>query len=142
MCLQGQGWTLTDSRLRRLPMGGGRELEVRDLSIEKQIILKDGARRPLRAHYFYWFVGQDATTASHAGRIWLTMRDSISRGVNHRWACAGALARVTDGFSTEETGERPRDDGDTVRLLENFVRILAPQFQKSFMDSPPMTAAN
>jgi hypothetical protein len=142
VCLQGQGWTLAESRLRRLPMGGGRELEVRDLSIQKDIALQDGTRRPLRAHYFYWFVGQDVTTASHAGRIWLTLWDSISRGVNHRWAYASALAMVTDNFRVEEIGERPRDDHATVQLLGNFVRILAPQFQKSFMDNPRVTAAN
>ena len=88
VCLQGQGWTLMESSTRRLPMGGGRELSVRDLYIRKDITLKDGTRRPLRAHFFYWFVGQDVTTPSHAGRIWLTLRDNVAHGVNHRWAYA------------------------------------------------------
>ncbi len=142
VCLQGQGWTLMESSTRSLPMGGGRELLVRDLYIQKEIALRDGTRRPLRAHYFYWFVGQDVTTSSHVERIWLTLRDNITRGVNHRWAYATALALVTDNFSPQEIGERPRGNEATIALLGKFIRDLAPRFQKSFMDNPPVTAAN
>lgn len=142
VCLQGQGWTLLNSSTRRLPMPGGRELSVRDLYIRKDIRLKDGTRRPLRAHFFYWFVGLDATTSSHAGRIWLTLRDNITRGVNHRWAYASALALVTDNFSPDEIGERPRSGDATAALLGKFIHDLVPRFQKSFMDNPPVAAAN
>ena len=142
VCLQGQGWTLMESRTRRLPMGGGRELSVRDLQIRKDVTLEDGSRRPLRAHFFYWFVGQDVSTPSHAGRIWLTLRDNVAHGVNHRWAYATALALVTEDFSPEEIGERPRGNEATVSLLVKFIQDLAPRFQKSLMDNPPVTAAN
>jgi hypothetical protein len=142
VCLQGQGWTLLESSTRTLPVSGGHELRVRDLYIRKDITLKDGTRRPLRAHYFYWFVGQDVATPSHAERLWLTLRDNITRGVNHRWAYATALALVTDNFSPPEIGERPRGSEATIALLGNFIHDLAPRFQKSFMDNPPVTAAN
>ncbi len=142
VCLQGQGWTLLESTTRKLPMGEGRELSVRDLYIRKDITLKDGTRRPLRAHYFYWFIGQDVSTSSHAGRIWLTLRDNVTRGVNHRWAYATVLALVTDNFTTAEIGERSRSDEVTIALMEKFIRDIAPRFQKSFMDSPRVTTAN
>lgn len=142
ICLQGQGWTLLDSTTRKLPMGEGRELDVRDLYIRKDITLKDGTRRPLRAHYYYWFIGQDVSTSSHAERLWLTMWDNATRGANHRWAYAATLAFVTDNFSAAEIGERPRSNEETIALLGNFIRDLAPQFQKSFMDNPPVAAAN
>lgn len=142
VCLQGQGWTLMESSTRRLPMGHGRELSVRDLRIRKHVALRDGTRRPLRAHFFYWFVGQDVTTPSHAGRIWLTLRDNLAHGVNHRWACATALALVTDDVPPQEIGERARGDDATIALLGKFIRDLAPRFQKSLMDNPPVTAAN
>lgn len=142
VCLQGQGWTLMESSTRRLPMGGGRELSVRDLYIRKDITLRDGTRRPLRAHLFYWFVGHDVTTPSHAGRIWLTLLDNVAHGVNHRWAYATALALVTDDFSPQEIGERPRGNEATISLLGKFIQDLAPRFQKSLMDNPPVAAAN
>jgi len=142
VCLQGQGWTLVESSTRRLPMGPGRELSVRDLQIRKHITLRDGTRRPLRAHFFYWFVGQDVTTPSHAGRIWLTLRDNVAHGVNHRWAYATALALVTEDFPPQESGERPRGNEATIALLGKFIQDLAPRFQKSLMDNPPVTAAN
>lgn len=142
VCLQGQGWTLVDGRTRSLPMGGGRGLTVRDLQIRREIVLKDGTRRPVRAHFFYWFIGRDATTASHVGRLWLTLWDNLTHGVNHRWAYATALALVTDGWSPLETGERERDNEATVSLLMKFIQDLAPRFQKSLMDNPPVTAAN
>jgi len=142
VCLQGQGWTLMESRVRSIQMGGGRELRVRDLYIRKNITLKDGTQKPLRAHYFYWFAGQDVTTPEHLERIWLTLRDNVTRGVNHRWAYVSALALVTDNFTPQEIGERPRDSGATADLLETFIRELAPRFQKSFMDNPPVAVAN
>ncbi|MCE9519164.1 MAG: EpsI family protein [Verrucomicrobia bacterium] len=142
ICLQGQGWTILDSSTRKLPMGQGRELSVRDLYISKDIILKDGNRRPLRAHYFYWFIGQNVTTSSHARRIWLTLQDNIMRGVNHRWAYATVLALVTENFTTAEIGERARSNEMTVALMKKFTQDVAARFQKSFMDSPGVTAAN
>ena len=142
VCLQGQGWSLLQSRVLPVNITQGRKLLVNDLYISKNITLRDGTRRQLRAHYFYWFVGQDVTTPSHAERIWLTLRDNVTRGVNHRWAYATTLALVTDNFTSQEIGERSRDSEATIALLEKFIRSLAPRFQKSFMDNPPVAAAN
>lgn len=142
VCLQGQGWTILESRVRSIGIGGGRELRVRDLLIRREVVLGDGTRRPLRAHFFYWFAGQDRATPDHLERIWLTLRDNITRGVNHRWAYVSVLALVTEDLAPREVGERSRDSAATVRLLEGFVRELVPRFQKSFMDNPPVAAAN
>jgi hypothetical protein len=133
VCLQGQGWTLVDSRTLSVDIGNGRTLAVKDLDIKKIITLNDGTKKPLRAHYIYWFVGADVTTPSHAERIWLTLWDNITRNINHRWAYPSMMALVTENFTPEEIGQRPRTNEQTVEMLLNFIKELAPKFQKSLM---------
>ena len=76
------------------------------------------------------------TTSSHAGRIWLTLRDNVAHGVNHRWAYATALALVTDDFSPQEIGRTPARQRRDHLASWKFIRDLAPRFQKSLMDNP------
>jgi hypothetical protein len=45
---------------------------VRDLAIEREVLLGDGTKLPLRAHYVYWFVGADVTTPSNLERQLIT----------------------------------------------------------------------
>ena len=139
VCLVGQGWTILSSTVRRIRTGT-RELAVRDLHIEKSVNVGGGVTRPLRAHYFYWFAGTDVTTPDHAERIWLTLKDNLLHGVNHRWAYVNALTLVTEGFTTAQCGERTRTDAETVRVLEQFIGRIAPKFQKSLMGEPPKVA--
>lgn len=142
VCLVGQGWSILSSSTRRIAVGEGRELSVRDLYIERNSPVADGKIKPLRAHYYYWFVGADVTTPSHATRIWLTLRDNIVRSINHRWAYVTVLAFAGENFSATELAERPRSDAETTQVLDEFVKLVAPRFQKSFMDKQPVTAAN
>lgn len=134
VCLVGQGWTIMDSRIIPLSCGDGREIAVKDLYIEKIITLKSGERRPIRAHYVYWFVGADVTTPSHVERIWLTIRDNLVRNLNHRWAYPSLMAIVTDNFTPAESGERVRSSEETLHLLTGFIQKLVPQIQKEFME--------
>lgn len=142
VCLQGQGWTIAESRTRRIAIGPGRGLRVRDLEIRKNAMFRDGARKPVRARYVYWFVGRDVATPSHWERVWLTLRDNITRGVNHRWACVSVLAVVTEQLTPGESGQRARNDAETEAMLDDFIRGIVPRFQKSFMDNPPVAAAD
>ncbi len=142
VCLVGQGWSILNSATRRIAMGAGQELAVRDLYIERNQTFVNGKPKLLRAHYYYWFVGADVTTPSHATRIWLTLRDNLLRSVNHRWAYVTMLAIAGENFTAAELAERPRSDAETGRMLDEFVRLLAPRFQKSLMDKPPMAVAN
>lgn len=142
VCLVGQGWSILNSATRLIDMGAGRELSVRDLYIERNQPIADGKTKPLRAHYYYWFVGADVTTPSHATRIWLTLRDNLVRGVNHRWAYVTMLSIAGENFTAAEIAERPRSDAETARMMDEFVRLIAPKFQKSLIDKPPVTLAN
>lgn len=134
VCLVGQGWRLLDSSIVAVDMGGGRELSVKDLYIEKMVTLATGERRTVRAHYVYWFVGADVATPYHVERIWLTLWDNLTRNVNHRWAYPSVMALVTENFTSAEIGERVRNDPETLEALLRLIRQLAPRFQKEFME--------
>lgn len=133
VCLQGQGWRLVSATTMSVEVLPGRKMEVRDLLIEKRVTLDSGEARLQRAHYAYWFVGADITTASHLDRTLLSIRDSVLRNVNHRWAYASVMAFVTDNFKRGETGERLRGDSETRALVAELIREITPHFQKDCM---------
>ncbi len=133
MCLDGQGWTLIQSRVVPVEISPGQVLQVKDLLIERMWMASDGTRRPLRAHYVYWFVGADVSTPHNATRVWLSSWDNIVRNVNHRWAYPSVSAWVTENFDPDETGQRKRGSQETMDLITGLVQELAPRFQKSFM---------
>lgn len=133
VCLDGQGWTVTDSRVHEVKLISGAVLSVRDLSIVREVLQNDGTKLPLRAHYVYWYVGADVSTPSNLERQLMTLSDNVFRNVNHRWAYPSVMARVTDNLTTQQSGERRRDDAETVTMLLNLIRTLAPKFQKNLM---------
>lgn len=130
VCLDGQGWTLLNSRILPVEIREGRILHIKDLLVERQIRRRDGTTKLLRAHYAYWFVGTDVTTPSNATRVWLSTWDNVLRNVNHRWAYASVTAWVTSNLDSTETGQRQRDSEATLKLVTELVREVAPRFQK------------
>jgi Protein of unknown function (DUF3485) len=134
VCLSGQGWSVIDERTIPVSIGQGGKMPVRDLLIEKPVLMESGERRLVRAHYVYWFVGSEVTTPSNWTRMWLSTRDSILRNVNHRWAYPAVMAVVTDGFKPGEIGERKRTADETLTLITALIQELAPKFQKSLMN--------
>lgn len=135
VCLDGQGWTLLDSRVLNVEVLPGRFLPVTDLLVERQVRLKDGGSRMLRAHYAYWFIGADVTTPSNARRVWLSTWDNIFRNINHRWAYASITCWVTDNLRPVESGQRVRDSQASATVVAEVIRLLAPKFQKSLRQS-------
>lgn len=136
VCLDGQGWTLVESRVVPVEIFPGRILEVKDLLIERSWMFRDGTRKPLRAHYVYWFVGTDVTTPQNTTRVWLSSWDNIIRNVNHRWAYPSVSAWVTENFDPGETGQRRRTSEETMEIITQLIRELTPRFQKAFMAEP------
>ncbi len=130
VCLDGQGWTITKSTVREVTLLSGAMLRVRDLAIERAVLLNDGSKLPLRAHYVYWFVGDDVSTPSNLERQLISLRDSVLRNVNHRWAYPSVMARVTDNLTPQQSGERLRNDEETVKMILSLIRSLAPRLQK------------
>jgi Protein of unknown function (DUF3485) len=136
VCLDGQGWTITNSTVREVKMTSGAVLRVRDLSIQREILMPDRTKLPLRAHYVYWFVGDDISTPSNLERQLISLKDSVLRNVNHRWAYPSVMARVTDNLTPQMSGERKRDDEETVKMILSLIRSLAPRIQKDLMNAP------
>ncbi|MBN8419138.1 MAG: exosortase-associated EpsI family protein [Verrucomicrobia bacterium] len=135
VCLDGQGWSITSSTVREVKMLSGAILRVRDLAIQREDLRPDRSKRLLRAHYIYWFVGSDISTPSNLERQLLSFRDSVLRNVNHRWAYPSVMAFVTDNLTPQQSGERPRDDAETVQMILSLIHSLAPKFQKGLMKS-------
>jgi exosortase len=135
VCLDGQGWTLLDSKIIPIEIAPGKTLYVKDLFIERLWMNRSGQRKPLRAHYVYWFVGTDVTTPSNWTRVWLSSWDSVTRNVNHRWAYPSVSAWVTENFEATESGQRKRNSEETLRMITGLIHDLAPKFQKALM--PP-----
>lgn len=134
VCLDGQGWTLLDSRVLNVEVLPGRFLPVKDLLVERQVRMKDGGSRMLRAHYAYWFIGTDVTTPSNARRVWLSTWDNIFRNINHRWAYASITCWVTDNLQPAESGQRVRDSETSAAVMTELIRLLAPAFQKDLRE--------
>lgn len=136
VCLDGQGWTITDSRVREVRLLSGEVLPVRDLAIQREVLMDDGTKQPQRAHYVYWFVGADITTTSNVERQLLSFRDNVLRNINHRWAYPSVMAWVTEDMPPDKSGQRMRSDEKTITMLLDLVRTLAPKFQKNLMPRP------
>lgn len=136
VCLDGQGWTITNSTVREVKMNSGAVLRVRDLSIQREVLMPGRTKLPLRAHYVYWFVGDDISTPSNVERQLISLKDSVLRNVNHRWAYPSVMARVTDNLTPQQCGERLRNDEETVKMILSLIRSLAPRIQKDLMTTP------
>ncbi|MBK8095020.1 MAG: exosortase-associated EpsI family protein [Verrucomicrobiaceae bacterium] len=130
VCLPGQGWSIIGSTVLPIEMNNGATLQVRDLSLQKIDNRSEGQKRLIKAHYIYWFIGKGVTTTSDIERQWLSFKDSVFNGINHRWAYPSVMSFVTEKMNPHQTGERQRNDEETVAMLRAFIRDLAPKFQK------------
>jgi len=128
VCLPGQGWNKPHPYERTIALSDDRNLDVRDLYLEREYQNEDGTKGILRAHYYYWFVGKDVTTPNHMSRIMMTMRDNIVRNINHRWAYVSVMSVVeaSEGQSQEEASEETR------QLLDSLIRESIDEYQTAF----------
>jgi len=132
-CLVAQGWKLVRSRVVTLPLHAQYNLKVTDLFIEKKIILADGRPQIIRAHYLYWFIGHETTTPSHTGRTLISLKDSIFKNRNHRWAYASVLCLVTDNIPSPISGERGRNDAETLEVCSRIIQGILPSVQRDYL---------
>lgn len=126
ICLVGQGWSLVAHKVRTLSIDG-KNLDVMDLTIEREGFKSSGEQGKIRAHYVYWWVGKDVSTPYSLTRVLMTAWDNAVRGVNHRWAYPNMMV-FNDGSMMEIQGDQDAWERAS-RVLENVV----PYFQKSFI---------
>jgi hypothetical protein len=78
----------------------------------------------LRAHYVYWWVGPDDSTASDEVQVWKSVWNSIRKGEKERWAYP-AIMMYVDELNGDDA------DQETRERIFAFISKYAPQFQKS-----------
>lgn len=125
-CLPGQGWTIRSGEILPIDFPDGQKLEVMNLTLSKPFELPNGVKKNLYSYYFYWFVGHDRMTPEHKARIFYTSWDRVFKQENHRWAYCIIHSKVTQGWGLPE-----RDAAQTLEMMKNFTRDIAPTFLKS-----------
>jgi len=134
ICLPAQGWTIDSAQFVGIPLKSGKSLEVKDLSLARQVEVSPGIFRPIRSQFLYWYIGKDRTTASAWTRIFETSWDRVFKQTNHRWAYVIVSSLVTENMKRD--GKTPEE---TSAMLEKFIKDAVPAFQKSEMASAPQS---
>ncbi len=122
-CLEGQGWqidplgTLTTNVSMQRPCAY--ELPLVRLVASRQASI-EGQKQPVRCVYVYWFVADDALSASVSvfQRMWMMGSKLLRTGVLQRWAYISCLSVCKPG-QEEATFER----------MKKLITAATPEFQ-------------
>jgi len=134
LCLPAQGWTINGREYRTVKLADGRTITVMCDTITRQVEVAPGVSKPLTTLFYYWFVGDGTTTASHAMRILLSSWDRVVHHKNHRWAYIAVSAPVLEGFK-----QGGRNVEGTKRMIEGFISEISPGIMKKPEGGDPMT---
>lgn len=131
ICLDAQGWEIE----RRVPITvetSAGPLEVMNLELGQWMIDsgnylldENGDKIRLRAHYLYWWVAKDRSTAFTNQRVLKTVLDNFLRNKNSRWGYPSVLVFADPRRPSAENYDVARQRG------LDFIRVNAPMFQKS-----------
>lgn len=122
-CLRGQGWRIdTEDNLAtsvRLERPAGYDLPIVRLLGSREITA-GSQTQTVRGVYVYWFIADDAVSASVSGfeRMWMMASKLLRTGVLQRWAYVSCLSVCNPG-QEEATFERMKQE----------IAAAAPQFQ-------------
>lgn len=135
-CLEGNGWHIDDSATAitsvRVDRPYAYDLPIVKLVASKQATV-DGQPGNVRTVFIYWFVADNALTASILGfqRNWWMDRDLLTKGVVQRWAYVICQAVCLPG-----------QEDATFERLKIFIAASVPEFQLTPGAKPAtMTAA-
>jgi EpsI family protein len=132
-CLPAQGWTLSASDTRTIPLPGSEAMQATRLHSTQVLRTRDN--QPITVHNlnYYWFVGYNHMTASHLSRTGMDLHDRILHGYNQRWAYVTVAANVTGGIVPGGKSE-----AETAAMIEDFIRELMPKLRRP--DGASLTA--
>jgi len=122
-CLEGAGWRLDQSKSLETKLHVsqpvGYDLPIVRLVAEGEVAA-DGQHVPARAVYVYWYVADDALSASALGleRMWLMSKRLVLTGVLQRWAYVSCLAVCAPG-----------QEDATFERMKTFIAAAVPEFQ-------------
>jgi EpsI family protein len=139
ICLPGQGWTITTSQVRPVPVEGGGSLDVTQLIIQRPVMLPNGDTKQLRSLFMYWFVGKDTTTPHHLVRILKTNFDVLFHNTNHRWAYVVVNAPILEGLTPDGKSQEQVED-TLVSFIGRLVPIIMPG--QNSRQGPPSGSAS
>jgi hypothetical protein len=117
LCLEGQGWRIDYSASVVTNVHIEKPIPY-DLPVVKLIANKEGQRA--RGIYVYWFVADDALSASVSGfeRMWMMSKHLVLTGELQRWAYISCFSVTPPG---EEDAEYER--------MKDFIAAAIPEFQ-------------
>jgi hypothetical protein len=122
-CLTGQGWEINQSLSKdatvKVEQPFAYELPVVAL-MASRTINADGQNQVLSGVYVYWYVADDAMSASTSGieRMWWMASKLVRTGVLQRWAYVSCFAYCAPG-----------QESATFDRLKTFISAAVPQFQ-------------
>lgn len=121
LCLPGQGWTIVQREVLRLPVPAARDgsLGLTVLTIERKAPGPQGDAETMRGLYAYWFVSVDGTVPTHRQRMACSARNMLTRMRIDRWAYVSVMVNI-DGDRKE----------DAVRQLGDFINRALPHLQR------------
>jgi len=130
VCLVAQGWKIVSHEDIPIKLDSGRQLMVRNLSIQRNEPDQFGENHLHKSYYMYWYVTDGITTASHLERNLLSSWDRVVHGRDHRWAYVIAQSYITDSLYPNGL-----DAAQTREMLTDFIRQIVPSFEKSEIPS-------
>jgi hypothetical protein len=122
-CLEGQGYHIDQAASESTTVHIDQPCEY-DLPIVKLLSTKDeiveGKHRVIRGVYVYWFVADDAVSASVSGfqRMWWFAKKRLTTGVLQRWSYVSCFTRCLPG-----------QEDVAFERIKQFVAIAVPEFQ-------------
>ena len=122
-CLTGSGWHIDDAASQetaiKIDQPFSYELPIVEL-VAKTVIENDGRTQPVSGIYVYWYVADDAVSASTSGfqRMWWMASKLLRTGVLQRWAYISCFAPC-----------QPGQEAATFERMKPFISAAVPQFQ-------------
>lgn len=119
-CLAGQGWRINDVASKETSVHVQRPYAY-DLPVVELIASSvDSQNQPLSGVYVYWYVADDAVSATALGvqRMWWMAKKLITTGVLQRWAYVSCFAPCAPG-----------QESATFDRMAQFICAAAPEFQ-------------
>ena len=130
-CLEGQGWQIDPSASLATSVRIERP-EDYELPVVRLVASREGGaegqRQVIRCVYTYWFVADDALSASVSGfqRMWMMGSKLLRTGILQRWAYVSCLSVC-----------KPGDEEPTFERMKQMIAAATPEFQLY----PPLPAA-
>ncbi len=123
VCLDGQGWSFVDQPIVTLEING-KKLKVKDLNLVRTEVQEDKTQKKIEAHYVYWWVGSEVSTADTAKRALISAKENIFYNRNTRWGYPSVMVYVdADRGETRE---------DAQKRAYSFIEMYGETFLKNY----------